>query len=57
MYLNKVDYVQISFKIFGSNKDKFYLHKKQKKIGKGHREKRGCGLADKVKDEWSEEKR
>lgn len=51
MYLNKVDYVQISFKIFGSNKDKFYLHKKQKKIGKGHREKRGCGLADKVKDE------
>ena len=40
MYINKVDDVQISFKIFSSKKDKFCLNKK-KKISKGHREKEG----------------
>jgi len=30
VYINKVDDVQISFKIFSSKKDKFCLHKKKK---------------------------
>jgi len=48
--INKVDDVQISFKIFGSKKDKFCLHNKQKKLVRGI-EKRRCELTDKVKDD------
>jgi hypothetical protein len=50
VYINNVDDVQISFKIFGNKKDKFVYTRSKKKLLRGV-ENRGCGLTDKVKDE------